>query len=39
MAVRLALDTNRYTDLCRDTAEVVTLVEQHFDYLPQIAQA
>jgi tRNA(fMet)-specific endonuclease VapC len=25
--VRLALDTNRYTDLCRDTAEVVTLVE------------
>jgi tRNA(fMet)-specific endonuclease VapC len=28
VAVRLALDTNRYTDLCRDTAEVVTLVEQ-----------
>jgi tRNA(fMet)-specific endonuclease VapC len=27
VAVRLALDTNRYTDLCRDTAEVVTLVE------------
>ena len=27
MAVRLALDTNRYTDLCRDTAEVVMLVE------------
>lgn len=27
MAVRLALDTNRYTDLCRDAAEVVTLVE------------
>jgi tRNA(fMet)-specific endonuclease VapC len=25
--VRLALDTNRYTDLCRGTAEVVTLVE------------
>lgn len=25
--MRLALDTNRYTDLCRDTAEVVTLVE------------
>jgi len=28
VAVRLALDTNRYTDLCRDAAEVVTLVEQ-----------
>lgn len=28
MAVRLALDTNRYTDLCRGLAEVVTLVEQ-----------
>lgn len=27
MAVRLALDTNRYTDLCRGRAEVVTLVE------------
>jgi len=27
VAVRLALDTNRYTDLCRDTAEVVMLVE------------
>jgi tRNA(fMet)-specific endonuclease VapC len=25
--VRLALDTNRYTDLCRGAAEVVTLVE------------
>jgi tRNA(fMet)-specific endonuclease VapC len=25
--MRLALDTNRYTDLCRDTAEVVALVE------------
>lgn len=25
--MRLALDTNRYTDLCRDTVEVVTLVE------------
>ena len=27
MAVRLALDSNRYTDLCRDAAEVVALVE------------
>jgi tRNA(fMet)-specific endonuclease VapC len=27
VAVRLALDTNRYTDLCRGAAEVVTLVE------------
>jgi tRNA(fMet)-specific endonuclease VapC len=27
MAMRLALDTNRYTDLCRDADEVVTLVE------------
>ena len=26
--MRLALDTNRYTDLCRDSADVVTLVEQ-----------
>jgi tRNA(fMet)-specific endonuclease VapC len=25
--MRLALDTNRYTDLCRDSADVVTLVE------------
>jgi tRNA(fMet)-specific endonuclease VapC len=25
--VKLALDTNRYTDLCRDAAEVVALVE------------
>jgi hypothetical protein len=25
--MRLALDTNRYTDLCRDTADVVALVE------------
>lgn len=25
--MRLALDTNRYTDLCRDLAEVVALVE------------
>jgi tRNA(fMet)-specific endonuclease VapC len=25
--MRLALDTNRYTDLCRDVAEVVMLVE------------
>jgi tRNA(fMet)-specific endonuclease VapC len=25
--VRLALETNRYTDLCRGTAEVVALVE------------
>ncbi len=25
--MRLALDTNRYTDLCRDVAEVITLVE------------
>ena len=25
--MRLALDTNRYTDLCRDVPEVVTLVE------------
>ncbi len=25
--MRLALDTNRYSDLCRGTAEVVTLVE------------
>ncbi len=28
MAVRLALDTNRYTDLCHDAAEVVALVER-----------
>ena len=28
MAVRLALDTNRYTDLCRGVAEVVATVEQ-----------
>ena len=27
MAVRLALDTNRYTDLCRGSAEVVQAVE------------
>jgi tRNA(fMet)-specific endonuclease VapC len=27
VALRLALDTNRYTDLCRGVAEVVTLVE------------
>ena len=27
MAIRLALDTNRYTDLCRGTAEVVLLAE------------
>lgn len=27
MAVRLALDTNRYTDLCRGVEEVVELVE------------
>jgi tRNA(fMet)-specific endonuclease VapC len=27
VAIRLTLDTNRYTDLCRGTAEVVTLVE------------
>jgi predicted nucleic acid-binding protein len=35
MAMRLALDTNRYTDLCRDVLEVVTLVE-HADavFLP-----
>jgi len=25
--MRLALDTNRYTDLCRDIAEVVAIVE------------
>ena len=25
--MRLALDTNRYTDLCRGAAEVVELVE------------
>lgn len=25
--MKLALDTNRYTDLCRDAAEVVALVE------------
>jgi tRNA(fMet)-specific endonuclease VapC len=27
VAVRLALDTNRYSDLCRDETEVVALVE------------
>lgn len=27
MALRLALDTNRYTDLCRGDADVVTIVE------------
>ena len=26
--MRLALDSNRYTDLCRDVAEVTVLVEQ-----------
>jgi len=33
--MRLALDTNRYTDLCRNIAEVLTLVE-HADavFLP-----
>ena len=28
MALRLALDTNRYTDLCRGGAQTVTLVER-----------
>ncbi len=27
MALRLALDTNRYTDLCRGDSDVVTLIE------------
>jgi tRNA(fMet)-specific endonuclease VapC len=27
VAVRLALDSNRYTDLCRDASDVVALVE------------
>ncbi len=38
--MRLALDTNRYTDLCRGTAEVVTLVE-HADavFLPFVVLA
>lgn len=28
MALRVALDTNRYTDLCRDDLEVARLVEE-----------
>jgi tRNA(fMet)-specific endonuclease VapC len=38
--LRLALDTNRYTDLCRDSAEVVALVE-HADavFLPFVVLA
>jgi hypothetical protein len=35
--MRLALDTNRYSDLCRDIAEVVTLAEDA-DCLPQITR-
>ena len=40
MALRLALDTNRYTDLCRGDAEVVrTVATADRVYLPFVALA
>ncbi len=40
MALRLALDTNRYSDLCRSLAPVVQVVEQAAEvFLPFVVMA